>query len=102
MEYEVYGETDLKNGSTITGLPDCWSLSLLVSHYESSSPEIIFTMKSNARECLFITDADDSLACRVYTDAMEQPICLVIPWKDSAGMGTMTRNDCPEHEITVT
>lgn len=102
MEYETFEETDLQNGSTIKELPDCWSFSLLVSHYESSSPETILTMKSNARECLSLTDTDNSLACRIYTVAMEQPICLVIPWKDSTGMGTMISNDCPEHEIIVT
>lgn len=121
-------DTDLANGDTIVGVQESWCLTLRirrhVSHHEtgspetiptmkssskagkstavSGSPETILTMKSNVRECLSLTDTDDSLACRIYTDAMEQPICLVIPWKDSTGMGRMVSNDCPEHEIIVT
>ena len=125
---DMYPDTDLENGDILVGMPESWCLSLCIRqgviHHGTGSPETIptikssseagestavsgssktiFTMKSDIRECLSLTDADDSLACRIYTDAMHQPIRLVMPWKENTCMGSKFGDDCPEHGITVT
>ncbi len=102
----TYPDTDLENSDTLAGMPESWCLALRIRHSVRDpvpdSPEAVFTLKSNARECLSLTDTVDSLACRICTDDMEQPICLVMPWKDGTGMGSIFSNDCTECVINVT
>ena len=113
MENGILISIALENGNDITGMPDSWHLALKFTTHgmDWNCPGTILSWKSRDKECLVMTYAQDSISCRIYTDAREIPICLRIPLQDTAEktkVGDSHVKECnagshdTEHLLTIT
>jgi hypothetical protein len=94
MDKGIYIPTALENGKTVAGLPDSWQLHLKFLSRGIACQSTLLVLKSDDKDSLVIANSQDSLECRIHTDARATPICLVLPWQDAVGNCGMAGGDC--------
>jgi beta-fructofuranosidase len=94
MEKGVFIGTALVNGQTVTDLPDCWHLELKFNNRWIDCKDSLISLKADGKDCLVLSNSQDSLECRIYADAMETPICLAYPRQFASGIHGTDAGDC--------
>lgn len=104
MGNEVFAGTALENGGTITGLPDSWLLALKFYPCGMDCPGTVLSWKSDGKDCLNVANLQDALECRIFTDAREAPLCLIVPRQNATEMTKVnddhdTGHECASHDM---